>query len=114
MKNLLLAGFLFNFLSLLSTWPCDSFLLLMCLSAFLRLRQPVLKFWFVFNLWFFFFSVLTPYYAEEVLFSVHDLEVPNEDGVSILFYLQKIFPGVVESSITTIQMGFISSLPFMC
>ncbi|KAL3604876.1 hypothetical protein D5086_005735 [Populus alba] len=38
------------------------------------------------------FSVLTPYYTEEVLFSLHDLEVPNEDGVSILFYLQKIFP----------------------
>ncbi|KAL4576869.1 hypothetical protein LXL04_012969 [Taraxacum kok-saghyz] len=38
------------------------------------------------------FSVLTPYYTEEVLFSTHDLEVPNEDGVSILFYLQKIFP----------------------
>ncbi|BBH04334.1 glucan synthase-like 12, partial [Prunus dulcis] len=38
------------------------------------------------------FSVLTPYYTEEVLFSSLDLEVPNEDGVSILFYLQKIFP----------------------
>ncbi|KAK1356314.1 hypothetical protein POM88_049570 [Heracleum sosnowskyi] len=35
---------------------------------------------------------LTPYYTEEVLFSLHDLEVPNEDGVSILFYMQKIFP----------------------
>ncbi|XP_061367624.1 callose synthase 3-like [Gastrolobium bilobum] len=38
------------------------------------------------------FSVLTPYYTEEVLFSLHDLDSPNEDGVSILFYLQKIFP----------------------
>ncbi|CAJ1846041.1 unnamed protein product [Sphenostylis stenocarpa] len=38
------------------------------------------------------FSVLTPYYTEEVLFSIHDLDSPNEDGVSILFYLQKIFP----------------------
>ncbi|KAG2675087.1 hypothetical protein I3760_13G168800 [Carya illinoinensis] len=38
------------------------------------------------------FSVLTPYYTEDVLFSLHELEVPNEDGVSILFYLQKIFP----------------------
>ncbi|KAK6925713.1 1,3-beta-glucan synthase subunit FKS1-like, domain-1 [Dillenia turbinata] len=38
------------------------------------------------------FSVLTPYYTEEVLFSMPDLEVPYEDGVSILFYLQKIFP----------------------
>ncbi|KAL5719463.1 Callose synthase 3 [Ranunculus cassubicifolius] len=38
------------------------------------------------------FSVLTPYYQEDVLFSIHELEVQNEDGVSILFYLQKIFP----------------------
>ncbi|KAK1356307.1 hypothetical protein POM88_049563 [Heracleum sosnowskyi] len=38
------------------------------------------------------FSVLIPYSTEEVLFSLHDLEVLNEDGVSILFYLQKIFP----------------------
>ncbi|KAL3500760.1 hypothetical protein ACH5RR_039853, partial [Cinchona calisaya] len=38
------------------------------------------------------FSILTPYYAEEVLFSLRALEKPNEDGVSILFYLQKIFP----------------------
>ncbi|GLT70020.1 hypothetical protein SLA2020_421250 [Shorea laevis] len=38
------------------------------------------------------FSVLTPYYTEEVLFSLRDLEEQNEDGVSILFYLQKIFP----------------------
>lgn len=37
--------------------------------------------------------VLTPYYTEEVLFSMYDLDSPNEDGVSILFYLQKIFPG---------------------
>ncbi|KAK6138372.1 hypothetical protein DH2020_027888 [Rehmannia glutinosa] len=40
----------------------------------------------------FLLSVLTPYYTEEVLFSLPELEVPNEDGVSILFYLQKIFP----------------------
>ncbi|CAJ1977778.1 unnamed protein product [Sphenostylis stenocarpa] len=38
------------------------------------------------------FSVLTPYYSEEVLFSLNELDSPNEDGVSILFYLQKIFP----------------------
>ncbi|KAH9774697.1 callose synthase 2 [Citrus sinensis] len=38
------------------------------------------------------FSVLTPYYSEDVLFSINGLEKPNEDGVSILFYLQKIFP----------------------
>ncbi|XP_010265915.1 PREDICTED: callose synthase 3 [Nelumbo nucifera] len=38
------------------------------------------------------FSVLTPYYSEDVLFSINGLEKQNEDGVSILFYLQKIFP----------------------
>nr|XP_017246674.1 PREDICTED: callose synthase 2-like isoform X1 [Daucus carota subsp. sativus] len=38
------------------------------------------------------FSVLTPYLEEEVLFSIDGLEMQNEDGVSILFYLQKIYP----------------------
>ncbi|CAN6481516.1 unnamed protein product [Victoria cruziana] len=38
------------------------------------------------------FSVLTPYYTEDVLFSIANLEEQNEDGVSILFYLQKIYP----------------------
>ncbi|CAD6335282.1 unnamed protein product [Miscanthus lutarioriparius] len=38
------------------------------------------------------FSILTPYYKEDVLFSLQNLEEPNEDGVSILFYLQKIYP----------------------
>ncbi|KAG0449588.1 hypothetical protein HPP92_027223 [Vanilla planifolia] len=35
---------------------------------------------------------LTPYYNEDVLFSLPHLEEENEDGVSILFYLQKIYP----------------------
>nr|CAD1835251.1 unnamed protein product [Ananas comosus var. bracteatus] len=38
------------------------------------------------------FSVLTPYYNEDVLFSLNNLEEPNEDGVSIIFYLQEIYP----------------------
>ncbi|XP_068639765.1 callose synthase 5-like [Aristolochia californica] len=38
------------------------------------------------------FSVMTPYYSEETVFSKGDLELENEDGVSIIFYLQKIFP----------------------
>eukprot|EP01018_Ginkgo_biloba_P036440 Gb_08787 [translate_table: standard] len=38
------------------------------------------------------FSVLTPYYSEETVYSKSDLELENEDGVSIVFYLQKIFP----------------------
>uniref|UniRef100_A0A7N0UVT5 1,3-beta-glucan synthase n=1 Tax=Kalanchoe fedtschenkoi TaxID=63787 RepID=A0A7N0UVT5_KALFE len=38
------------------------------------------------------FSVLTPYYSEETVYSRSDLESENEDGVSTIFYLQKIFP----------------------
>ncbi|VAH60974.1 unnamed protein product [Triticum turgidum subsp. durum] len=38
------------------------------------------------------FSVLTPYFKEEVLFSTEDLHKKNEDGISILFYLRKIYP----------------------
>ncbi|KAM3700307.1 hypothetical protein ACJW30_05G088500 [Castanea mollissima] len=37
------------------------------------------------------FSVLTPYYDEEVLFSLLNLRRENEDGISIMFYLQKIY-----------------------
>ncbi|XP_016651236.1 PREDICTED: callose synthase 9 isoform X2 [Prunus mume] len=38
------------------------------------------------------FSVFTPYYAEIVLYSMAELQKKNEDGISILFYLQKIYP----------------------
>ncbi|KAF5199964.1 Callose synthase [Thalictrum thalictroides] len=38
------------------------------------------------------FSVMTPYYSEETVYSKSELEQENEDGVSIIFYLQKIFP----------------------
>ncbi|XP_050219480.1 callose synthase 9 [Mercurialis annua] len=38
------------------------------------------------------FSVFTPYYSEVVLYSMAELQKKNEDGISILFYLQKIFP----------------------
>ncbi|KAJ1692919.1 hypothetical protein LUZ63_009617 [Rhynchospora breviuscula] len=38
------------------------------------------------------FSVFTPYYDEKVLFSASEIQDKNEDGISILFYLQKIFP----------------------
>uniref|UniRef100_A0A5B7C9Y6 1,3-beta-glucan synthase n=1 Tax=Davidia involucrata TaxID=16924 RepID=A0A5B7C9Y6_DAVIN len=37
------------------------------------------------------FSVLTPYYDEEVLYGKENLRSPNEDGISTLFYLQKIY-----------------------
>uniref|UniRef100_M1B878 Transferase, transferring glycosyl groups n=2 Tax=Solanum tuberosum TaxID=4113 RepID=M1B878_SOLTU len=38
------------------------------------------------------FCVFTPYYSETVLYSSSDLREENEDGISTLFYLQKIFP----------------------
>ncbi|XP_041008978.1 callose synthase 12-like [Juglans microcarpa x Juglans regia] len=37
------------------------------------------------------FSVLTPYYSEEVLFGKEQLRTENEDGVSIMYYLQTIY-----------------------
>ncbi|GFS39842.1 glucan synthase-like 8 [Actinidia rufa] len=41
------------------------------------------------------FCVFTPYYSETVLYSSSELRVENEDGISTLFYLQKIFPGIL-------------------
>ncbi|XP_020112888.1 callose synthase 10 [Ananas comosus] len=38
------------------------------------------------------FCVFTPYYSETVLYSSSEIRSENEDGISILFYLQKIFP----------------------
>ncbi|KAK3042260.1 hypothetical protein RJ639_001855 [Escallonia herrerae] len=38
------------------------------------------------------FSVFTPYYSETVLYSMSELLKRNEDGISVLFYLQKIYP----------------------
>ncbi|KAK6919568.1 Glycosyl transferase, family 48 [Dillenia turbinata] len=37
------------------------------------------------------FSVLTPYYNEEVLYSKEQLWTPNEDGISTLYYLKTIY-----------------------
>jgi callose synthase len=37
------------------------------------------------------FSVLTPYYKEEVVYSKEQLRTENEDGVSTLYYLQTIY-----------------------
>lgn len=39
------------------------------------------------------FSVLTPYYNEEVLYGKDQLRTENEDWISILYYLQTIFSG---------------------
>jgi hypothetical protein len=45
------------------------------------------------EMFYFCVSVVTSYFNEDVLFSVEDLHRRNEDGISILFYLRKIFPG---------------------
>ncbi|KAH9706162.1 callose synthase 7 [Citrus sinensis] len=37
-------------------------------------------------------SVLTPYFKEDVLYSIDELNQENEDGITTLFYLQKIYP----------------------
>jgi len=39
-------------------------------------------------------SVFTPYYSEIVLYSMNELQKKNEDGITTLFYLQKIYPGL--------------------
>lgn len=49
---------------------------------------------------FFICSVMTPYYSEETVYSKGDLEMENEDGVSIIYYLQKIYPGFILLSTT--------------
>ncbi|CAL9766223.1 unnamed protein product [Musa acuminata subsp. burmannicoides] len=49
------------------------------------------------------FSVFTPYYSETVLYSSSDLRVENEDGISTLFYLQKIFPDEWENFLERIK-----------
>uniref|UniRef100_A0A5B7BUS1 1,3-beta-glucan synthase n=1 Tax=Davidia involucrata TaxID=16924 RepID=A0A5B7BUS1_DAVIN len=51
------------------------------------------------------FCVFTPYYSETVLYSSSDLRVENEDGISIIFYLQKIFPDEWENFLERIGRG---------
>lgn len=57
-------------------------------------------------------SVFTPYYSEDVMYDlkkrggkknqekskkdeIKELDRENEDGITILFYLQKIYPGKI-------------------
>lgn len=51
------------------------------------------------------FCVFTPYYSETVLYGLSELRVENEDGISILFYLQKIFPDEWENFLERIGRG---------
>ncbi|KAB8424723.1 hypothetical protein FH972_024983 [Carpinus fangiana] len=50
------------------------------------------------------FSVLTPYYKEDVLYSEEELEKENEDGISTVFYLQKIYPDEWTNFLERIQV----------
>nr|XP_048330411.1 callose synthase 10 isoform X2 [Ziziphus jujuba var. spinosa] len=51
------------------------------------------------------FCVFTPYYSETVLYSSSELQKENEDGISTLFYLQKIFPDEWENFLERIGRG---------
>ncbi|XP_010919535.1 callose synthase 12 [Elaeis guineensis] len=51
------------------------------------------------------FSVLTPYYNEEVLYSKEQLRTDNEDGISIIFYLQKIYDDEWENFLERMRKG---------
>uniref|UniRef100_R7W3H1 Callose synthase 9 n=1 Tax=Aegilops tauschii TaxID=37682 RepID=R7W3H1_AEGTA len=47
--------------------------------------------------------VFTPYYSETVLYSIAELQKKNEDGISTLFYLQKIYPDEWKNFLTRIN-----------
>ncbi|XP_004985950.1 callose synthase 9 [Setaria italica] len=49
------------------------------------------------------FSVFTPYYSEIVLYSMAELQKKNEDGITTLFYLQKIYPDEWRNFLTRIN-----------
>ncbi|KAL8140433.1 hypothetical protein V2J09_006454 [Rumex salicifolius] len=49
------------------------------------------------------FSVLTPYYNEEVLYSKEQLQKETEDGVSTLFYLKTIYADEWENFVERMQ-----------
>lgn len=51
------------------------------------------------------FCVFTPYYSETVLYSYSELRDENEDGISTLFYLQKIFPDEWDNFLERIGRG---------
>lgn len=55
-------------------------------------------------------SVLTPYYKEDVLYSEDELNKENEDGISILFYLQKIYPGTQHGLLFVFQVFGLSKV----
>ena len=58
-------------------------------------------------------SVLTPYYNEDVLYSLEQLKERNVDGITMLYYLKTIVPGLC-SDVGMPNAGADSCDPFMC
>lgn len=50
---------------------------------------------------------MTPYYSEETVYAKSDLDMENEDGISIKYYLRKIFPGSNNLKFTSLVYNFI-------
>lgn len=40
------------------------------------------------------YSVFTPYYSEDVIYSPQQLAKENDDGISMMYYLRTIVPGL--------------------
>lgn len=58
-------------------------------------------------------SVLTPYYNEDVLYSLEQLKERNVDGITMLYYLKTIVPGLF-SNVGMSNAGADSCGSFMC
>ena len=58
-------------------------------------------------------SVLTPYYNEDVLYSLEKLKERNVDGITMLYYLKTIVPGLC-SDVGMPNAGADSCDPYMC
>lgn len=56
------------------------------------------------------FCVFTPYYEEDVMYDMEKLYKENEDGISILFYLQKIYPDEWQNFLE--RIGLIENIVF--
>ena len=46
------------------------------------------------SVWMVIYSVFTPYYSEDVIYSPQQLAKENDDGISTMYYLRTIVPGM--------------------
>jgi hypothetical protein len=46
------------------------------------------------SVWMMIYSVFTPYYSEDVIYSPQQLAKENDDGISMMYYLRTIVPGM--------------------